>query len=218
MRKKVAVLGLGMFGYKFAVDAAKNGKTEIFAVDNDPKIVEKIKEHVSHAAIGDLADEEVIQELGVKQFDLIVVGMGSHLETQILAITFLKKNGAKVVLAKANSAIQKEILLKIGADHVTLPEEDFAIQLAQKVSHSNINETVAFGNTFIGEVTVPKRFIGFTVRELDFYRRYKMMVILYKKKDEPEAQLLLNPNTVLNEGDELTVISESNNIAEVLGE
>jgi 3-dehydroquinate dehydratase len=26
MRKKVAVLGLGMFGYKFAVDAAKKRK------------------------------------------------------------------------------------------------------------------------------------------------------------------------------------------------
>lgn len=217
MRRNVAVIGLGIFGFKVAMEIEHTGRVSVLAVDSDPKKVDRIKEHVTQAVVGDVTDEDVIQELDVAKFDQIVVAMGSHLQSQILAITFLKRQGAKTILAKANSSVQRDILLKVGADEVILPEEEFALFLAKKVSYPNINDLYPFADGFMANITVPERMVGFTIKELDLRLKHRMSIILYKKLGET-PKILWNPNTVLNSGDELTILAETDNIAEVFGD
>lgn len=48
--------------------------------------------------------------------------MSSHFEDQVLALTLLKQEGARRVIAKATTAIQERILFRLGADEVIQPE------------------------------------------------------------------------------------------------
>ncbi len=218
MGKNIAVLGLGIFGSKIAVELEDESLgNQVMAVDSDPKKVDKIKDYVSQALIADITDEDTLRELDIAKFDFIILGMGSYLQSQILCITFLKKLNARHVIAKANTSVQKEILMKVGADSVILPEEDSAEILAKKLSFQNITEIFNFGGGFFAKVKVPKRMYGYTLKDLDLRQKYRISAILLKKKGDV-PKMIWNPNTVLDEGDELTVIAEQDNITEVFGE
>ena len=116
-RNHYAVFGLGSFGAKLAVELGRAGNA-VVVVDIDRERVDELREKVTEAIIADVSNEEVVRELNVSKFDAVILGMSSHFEDQVLALTLLKQEGVRRVLAKANSDIQERILYRLGADEV----------------------------------------------------------------------------------------------------
>lgn len=216
MKKDIAVFGIGAFGEAMALQLYKLGNN-VLAVDHDPKIVERIKDDVTEAIVADVTDEDVISELSVAKFDLIILTMGNDLESLILCTTHLKNAKVKKIMAKVNSAIQKQILASVGADEVIEPEKEFAELLAKKITAPNIMEIVPFDNGFLATVAIPARMYGKTLQELDLRHKYKISAILIKKNND-EAGIIWDPSIKLETGDELTVIGMEDNITAVFGE
>ncbi len=209
----ICVIGLGIFGHEIAVKLAELGNN-VLAVDLNSSKVDEIKDYVTEAVMADATNPEVLKELNVKDFDLIILGMGSKLENLILCLTYLKKLGCKRIIAKANSKIQAEILEKIGADEVILPEKEIAEKLAERISHPNIVELLELDKRFkLTEVKVPQKFLGKTIKELDLRRNYNITALILKRKGK--ISLITDPNLQFEKDDSIVIVGEENTIKKI---
>ncbi len=211
MNKDIAVFGLGIFGSKLAKELQKQGNT-VLAVDVNSDHIKNIKDYVSQAIIADVTDKDVITELGVQKFDAAVICMSDSLENQILCLTHLKNQGVKKVIAKVNTEIQKEILIKLGADEVIQPEEEAAIRLARLVSVPNIIDMYKLKDAHIASAKPTKEMCGSTLKEIGLLQKFNISAVLIKRSEDEEAQLAWNPNIVISEDDEITVIGAKKDI------
>jgi trk system potassium uptake protein TrkA len=132
----------------------------------------------------------------------------------MLAITHLKQEGANKVVVKTNTEIQKNILLRLGADEVILPERDVALRLAKQLSLSNISDMFEFKGSMLADVNVPKAMNGKSIIELDLRKRYNLIILLVKRPNH-DPETIVDPNMRLFVGDELTVIGKEENIIKV---
>ena len=203
MRGNYAVFGLGSFGKTLTKELSK-GNNNVVVVDIDEQKVAECREYVAEAIVADVSNEEVIRELNVKQFDAVVLGMSSHFEALILAVTLLKQEGAKKIYAKASTTIQGKILSRIGVDEVIQPEIDVAERLSSRLTMDNIQDMFKFKDYAIAEVGVPKEMQNKTLRELDLRNRCHITVLLIKKVNGPDEDIW-SPDVVLEEDDVMTV-------------
>ena len=104
MKGSYAVFGLGGFGARLAEELSGNG-CDVVAVDIDSDLVMTIKDSVTKALTADVTNPDVIKELGVKKFDGVILCMSNHFEAQILALNFLKQEGAGKVIVKTKKAL-----------------------------------------------------------------------------------------------------------------
>ena len=150
----------------------------------------------------------------MKKYDAVVIAMSSHFEDLILALTLLKQEGAGKVIVKANTAIQKRILLRLGADEVIQPDLDVAERLSKRLSMNNITDIFEFKGAYLAEVTIPESMEGKTIRGLDLRNRYNITVLLIKKPGK-NIETVWNPDIELNKGDQITVIGQEKAIIDV---
>ena len=202
-RNSYAVFGLGSFGSKLALELSKAGHNVLVCDVNQNK-VDDFCTKVAEAVVCDVSNPDTVRELNVAKFDAVILGMSSFFEKQVLALTLLKQEGAKRVLAKAVSDIQERILYRLGADEVIQPEKDVASRLARRLSIANISDIVDFKGSAIAEVQVPGSLSGKTLRELDLRNRYNITVLLIRNPESSE-ETPPTPDLVLEKGDTLTV-------------
>lgn len=209
-------LGLGSFGAKLAVALARAGNT-VLVVDIDQQRVDDLRDKVTEAIIADVSNEEVVRELNVRKFDAVILGMSSHFEDQVLALTLLKQEGVRKVIVKANTTIQERILFRLGADEVFQPEQDVAERLARRLTMDNITDLFEFKGSAIAEVTVPEQLSGRSLRQLDLRNRFNVTVLLMRKPGG-SAETVMTPDTLLEKGDQLTVFGSQKSIIELFKE
>ena len=94
MKGAYAVFGAGSFGSKVATELSEAGH-HVVVIDRDRDAVSAIREKVTEALVADVSNPDVIRELDVKKFDAVIMGMSSHFEDLILALTLIKQEGAK---------------------------------------------------------------------------------------------------------------------------
>ena len=213
MKGAYAVFGAGSFGSKVASELSEAGHHGV-VVDIDRDAVMAISEKVTEALVADVSNPDVIRELNVKKFDAVILGMSSHFEDLILALTLLKQEGAGKIYAKANTAIQKKILMRLGADEVIHPDQDVAERLCAKLSMSKVTDMFEFKGSFIAEVGIPSRMLNKTIRELDMRNKHNITILLVKKPGQ-EMTTVWDANMVLQEDDRLVVIGAEKAITEV---
>ncbi|MGE4497028.1 MAG: TrkA family potassium uptake protein [Deferribacterales bacterium] len=211
MKKDIAVLGLGIFGFRIATELSRKGHN-VLAVDRDKTVVEQIKDNVTEAVIADVTDHGTLTELGIEKFDIVIIGIGSSFEQALLTLADLKKTGCKHVIAKANRKVHEELLLKIGADEVILPEREVAKRLADRISRPDMMEILTVdGEVSLINVAIPARMEGKSLLELDLRKEYQINAVMVKKNGS-KTSIITNPNMVLHEGDELIVAGKEEDI------
>jgi trk system potassium uptake protein TrkA len=214
MKKDIAVLGLGIFGFRIATELTRKGHN-VLAVDKDKVIVEQIKDNVTEAIIADVTDHGTLSELGIEKFDIVIIGIGSSFEQALLTLADLKKMGCAHVIAKANRKVHEELLLKIGADEVILPEREVAKRLADRISRPDMMEILTVdGEVSLISVAIPARMEGKTLLELDLRKEYQINAVMIKKNGS-KTSIITNPNMKLHEGDELIVAGQEEDIIKV---
>ncbi|MDA3832940.1 MAG: TrkA family potassium uptake protein, partial [Spirochaetales bacterium] len=165
MKKDIAVIGLGLFGHEIALCLEQKG-SNVLAIDIRPELVVAIKDHVTGAIVANITDENALLELDIDQFDMIILGLGKNFEELILGITYLKKMGAQYIIARATTEIQQEILLRIGADEVILPEKQSAAHLAARITVPNIMDFLELDEDInLTEIHVDEKLAGKTLLE-----------------------------------------------------
>ena len=179
--KSYIVIGLGRFGAELATKLYECGE-EVLAVDTNESIVDKIADHVTRAVTADARDLDVLEKLGAENFDRAVVAVGSDLAASALITMNLKTLNVPFIMCKAHDDTYKDILSKLGADRVIIPEREVADKLALGLTHAGVMEYIELSQEFgIVEMEPIPEWAGKSIRELDIRRRYGVNVIAVRK-------------------------------------
>ncbi len=207
-----AVIGLGRFGTKVALTLAAEGN-EVLAIDTNERSIREIEDYVSGTAVADATGTNVLKQLGIHNFDCVVVAIGEDLEASILTTLICKDLGVKLIVAKANSEAHKEVLERMGADVVVFPEDYTATKVAKMLSNPSVNEVMKLTDKFkIVEIAVPDNWCNKTIIDIDVRRKYRVSIIVIKRD---EYVIYPEPETELKKGDILLVAGEPKRIEEV---
>ena len=207
-----AVIGLGRFGTKVAMTLAAEGN-EVLAIDTNERSIREIENYVAGTAVADATGTNVLKQLGVQNFDCVIVAIGEDLEASILTTLTCKNLGVKLIVAKANSEAHKEVLEKMGADVVVFPEDYTGTKVAKMLSNPSVNEVMKLTDKFkIVEIAVPDNWCNKTIVEIDVRRKYRVSIIVIKRD---EYVIYPEPETELKKGDILLVAGEPKRIEDV---
>lgn len=200
MKKQFVVLGLGSFGASVAVTLQKLG-CDVVAVDQDMELVTDIAEKVTYAMQADIENPKLLESLGSKNFDGMVVDSSENLEGSILATLAAKEMGIPYILCKAHDERHARVLRKIGADAVVFPEEEMGRKIAKNLVSANLADWIELSPDYsIVETAIPKRWIGKTLKELDVRRTYEVNVVGLKEEEEGRVEITPDPDLPLKEG------------------
>lgn len=189
--KSVLLIGLGRFGTYMARKLTELGN-EVLAVDSNETLVNDTLGFVTSAQIGDATNERFIESLGVSNFDLCVVAIGSNFQSSLEATALLKDHGAPFVLARAIDDSHAKFLLRNGADDVVYPEKQTATWSAVSYSDDNIFQYMELTPEYsVYETATPRRWVGKTVQELDVRKNYRVNILGTKCDD---VMTLLEPS------------------------
>lgn len=180
--RKVAVLGLGRFGMRLAQELADVG-AEVIAVDANHRLVDSLKNKINSVATFDVTNEELLRQHGVGEVDVCVVAVGEKFETTMLA-TLTAKSSLKVpvVIARAQTDQQAEILKKIGADQIVQPECEAARHWMRRVAFPHMEDFFVLDEDHsMIELKAPGKFQGQSLRSLDLRRQYNVNLVAIKR-------------------------------------
>lgn len=180
--KQFVVIGLGRFGT--SISRALTAKNfEVLAIDRNEKRVKEIEGIVSQAVVMDATDEKALKELGIKDFDTAIVGIGENIENSIMVTLLLKELGIKQVIVKAHNDLHAQILQKVGADRIVFPEKEMGEKIAESLASPRIFDYIELSTEYgILEIITPKRFCDRTLSELKLREKFGVSVIAIKRK------------------------------------
>lgn len=203
--KTILLIGLGRFGRHIARKLNESDH-EVLAIDRDEERVNAALPYVTNAQIGDTTNEEFIRTLGVRNFDVCIVAIGDNFQSSLETASLLKESGAKKVVARASQDVQAKFLLRNGADDVVYPEKQMAIWTAIRYGSNNIADYIELSdNQAIIEVTIPKRWVGRTIGEIDVRKQFNINILAIKQNNRFE-QTPLSPNTTFPENATILVL------------
>jgi len=172
----VAVIGLGRFGGQVAASLERLGH-EVLAIDNNPALVQKWADKLTHVVEADATDEEALRQLGLADFPRVVVGIGTGIEASVLTVIGLVDLGVREIWAKAITAQHGQILQRIGAHHVVYPEAAMGERVAHLVTGKMI-DFIEFDDGFaIVKMYPPKPIRGLSLAESHVRQRYGITVV-----------------------------------------
>lgn len=193
----VVVIGLGRFGGTLAESLTRLGH-EVLGLDENPKIVQKFADQLTHVAQVDSTDNEALIQLGVPDFRRAVVGIGSDVEASVLTVVALKEIGVQEVWAKAISAKHGKILTSVGAAHVVHPEADMGNRVAHLLT-GRLIDYIEFEDGFaIAKTRAPREAVGLTLAEAALRSKFGVTVVGVKRRGEDFTYA--RPETVVPEG------------------
>ncbi|MCR3956420.1 MAG: TrkA family potassium uptake protein [Gudongella sp.] len=217
--KSFAVIGCGRFGSAVAKTLFDLGN-EVLAIDGDMDVVDNIAGHVTHAIQADVMDEGVLRELGLSNFDVAIVSIGSDLQASIMATLIVKELGVNKIVAKAQSELHGKVLKKIGADKVIFPERDMGVRVAHNLTSNSIVDYIELSPDYsILEIEAISKWYDKSLEDLKLRNKYHVTVMAIKRGEE--VNVSPGPKYQIQKGDILVALGASeaiNDIAEEAGE
>ena len=204
--KSILVIGLGHFG-KHIINKLNELGCQVMAVDTDEERVNEILTLVDNAQIGDSTNLEFLKGLGVSDFDTVIVTIGDDFLASLETASLLKDLGAKHVVSRASSDIQKKFLLRNGADEVVYPEEQLAAWTCIRCTSEHVFDYLDLdGEHAIYEVSVPKEWDGKSVMDLQIRPKYGINVLGVRK--DGVLTTSIKPDMKMSFGSTVLVIGE----------
>lgn len=202
--KSILLIGLGRFGRHVALKLNKLGH-QVMAVDANEERVSDVLPFVTNALIGDSTNEAFLSSLGVGNFDVCIVTIGSDFQSSLETTSLLKELGAKMVVSRASRDVHEKFLLRNGADEVVYPEKQLASWTAIRFTSDHILDYIELdGDHAVYEVMVPANWQGKTVGELDIRRKYNINILGTRYNNK--LDLSVTPNTMFTAEHTLMVL------------
>ncbi|MGE5417389.1 MAG: potassium channel family protein [Acidobacteriota bacterium] len=201
MRKQFAVIGLGRFGSSVARTLYNMG-FEVMGIDSNEDLVEDIKEDITYGVTADAQEERVLESLGIRNFDVVIVAIGNDIQASVLVTLIVKEMGVKKVVVKAVNDTHGRLLEKVGADKIVYPERDMGERVAHYLASSNLLDYIEISDKYsLLEATVPSKFAAKTLKDINLRVKYGVDVIAIKRQDNliiaPSGEAMLYPDDVL---------------------
>lgn len=212
MKKQVVVVGLGRFGTALARALFDMGH-DVLALDKDERTVQAVSGHVTHAVQVDVTDEQALKDLGVSNFDVAIVGIGTDVQSSVLTTVLLKRMGIPYVIARAASTLHAITLSKVGADKVLSPEQEAGERLAHSLASPNVLDFLRVASDYsISTVVAPKGLVGQALVDLRLGAKHKYAVTVLAILRERDLILMPDRSERIREGDVLVVAGKDDQV------
>lgn len=213
--KSILIIGMGRFGHHLAANFLENGH-DVMIVDENEEKLEDMVPYATSTRIGDCTSEEVLKSIGIRNFDVVFVCIGTNFQSSLEITSLVKELGAKRVISKATRDIQAKFLLRNGADEVIYPDKDIAEKWAERYSLDNIFDYIDLPGAFgIYEMPPLREWVGKSIRESDIAAKHKISILGIKKKHEEEMRVMPSADYIIRDTDHLMVMA-GNEVAERL--
>jgi trk system potassium uptake protein TrkA len=190
---------------------------DVMVVDQKEECLEDLLPYVTSAKIGDCTNETVLKSLGIANFDLCFVCIGTNFQSSLEITSLVKELGGRRVISKANRDIHAKFLLRNGADEVIYPDRDIAEKLAVRYSTDHVFDYIELTPEYsIYEIPPLSEWVHKTIREMDIRNRYHISVLGIKR--EGRAQLMPPADYVIQAQEHLMVIGKREHIEHILKE
>ncbi len=176
------VIGLGRFGSSIALTLERLGH-DVLAAERSPDVVSQFTGRFPLVE-ADCTNPEALVQLGVQDFPVAVVGVGTSLEASVLIAGNLVDLDVPQIWAKAVSPEHSRILRRIGVHHVVLPEADAGNRVAHLVSGKLLDYIEVEDDFTIVKMRPPRELQGFTIGQSQIRKRYGVTVIGVKPPGE----------------------------------
>ncbi len=206
----VLLIGMGKFGKTLGNQLLAMGD-EVMIVDKNEDIVNSLASRYTNALIADCMSVDNLATLDVAAFDACVVAIGEDFQASLEITSNLKDFGAKRVISRATTEIQRKFLLRMGADEVIYPDMDIAQRLAVRLNSSNVINYVDLDAEYsIFEIAVPKKWVKKTVLDVNPRKRFGMNILTIKNAGK--VLTAFDGNYVFQEGDQVLVFGNTEQI------
>lgn len=212
--KSILIIGMGRFGHHLCKKFVELDN-EVMIIDSKEENIEDLLPLVTNAKIADCTNVDVLRSIGIGNFDICFVCIGTNFQSSLEITSLLKENGAKYVISKATRDIQAKFLLRNGADEVIYPDRDIAEKTAVQYSANNIFDYIELdGEHSIYEIPVIKPWIGRSIKDINFRIKYKVSILGYKRAGK--THLMPMAEHIFEENEHLMVIGKKEDINKIL--
>jgi trk system potassium uptake protein TrkA len=181
--EEVLVIGLGRFGAAAALEMSRIGY-RVLALERNPERAEKFAGKLDRVVPEDASDPHTLHQIRVKNFSVAVVGIGSSVESSLLASGNLVDAGVPSIWAKAVSSEHARILDRIGVHQVVFPEAESGRRVAHLVN-GKMRDYIEFDDDYaIVKMTPPREMVGFTLGQSQIRSKYGVTVVGVKAPGE----------------------------------
>lgn len=200
-KNEFIIIGLGRFGTSLAMTLNAYGH-DVLAIDSDKNRVQHVSQVLPHVIQLDATNIDALREVEADQFDTGVVCIGTYFEANLLATVSLRKLGVRRVITKARTTTQQDILLRVGADEVILPEHEAGVRLGRRLAAVDFVDFLELSDDKgVVEIVAPPPLVGKSLRDAAIRQEYGLAVIAIRRGDEviisPRAEEVIQPDDIL---------------------
>lgn len=228
---KFLIIGLGNFGTSLARKLTHLGH-EVIGVDKKFEKVEELKDQIAQAICIDCKYQDAVNNLPLKNTDVVIVAIGEDEGANILTTALMKKMNVPRLISRSVSPLHETVLEAMEIDEIVRPEEETAERWARKLSSEGIIDSFQIADNYsIVEARIPKKFHGKTIAEIGFNKQHHVIVLtimknrseknllgLFRKVKRLEIQGIAMADTVLNADDIMVLYGNSDHIRKLLNE
>ena len=185
---------------------------EVLAVDKRMERVQEYSTEFTHVVQADATDENALRELGILNFDVVVVAIGDDMEANLLTTMQLKDLGAPYIVAMARDPLQGRLLKKIGVNRIVSPEADMANRVAHNLATTSVMDYIELSDEFsIVELAVSPDLHDKSLAESNIRAKYGLNVVAIKRGDK----LIVTPQATekLRASDTIVVVGSNEGIS-----
>ncbi len=206
----VLLIGMGKFGRTLGEQLLDMGD-EVMIVDKNEDIINKLAPRYTNALIADCMSLDNLETMDIPSFDACVVAIGEDFQASLEITSNLKDCGAKRIVSRATTAIQRKFLMRVGADEVIYPDMDIAEKLAVRLNSDNVINFVDLDAEYaIFEIELPKKWLKKTLVEVNPRVNYGMNILTIKNSGE--IIYSITGDYTFREGDQLLVFGNTERI------
>ncbi len=205
------IIGLGLFGRILARELLAM-KNTVIGIDKDPVVIEELKDRIPDLYVLDSTNAEALKEIGITDFECVIVSIGDAIEPNILTVQNLVELGIKNIWARAESEVHERILHKLGVDQTFFTEKDTALRLASIIHNPHICDMIDLLEGYsVARVRVGPTYSGKSLKEINFREKFGVLVIAIRRRNKTTP--LAGPDDKIYEGDHLLVTGKSENLS-----
>ena len=201
---------MGKFGQTLG-ERLLNMGDEVMIVDKNEDIVNTLAPKYTNALIANCMNENNLRTMDIPSFDVCVVAIGDDFQSSLEITSILKDVGARYVVSKATTEIQRKFLLRNGADEVVYPDHDIAEKLAVKLNSAKVFDYIELDAEYsIFEIAVPTEWYRKKIVDVNPRRKYGINILTIKKG----RKIVTSPDAeyVFDDGDHMVIFGNTEKI------
>jgi len=192
------------------------------AIDNDPKVIEKIESENYLYLQGDSIEEDILIKAGIKNARGLVAAVSSDADNVYITLTARELNPEIFILARASYEGAERKLLRAGADKVISPYVIGGIRMAHAILRPTVVDFIELAThkqsmeLQLEEITVRKasRFIDVSLSDCAIRQDMGLIIVAIKKAT---GQMVFNPSSEsrIELGDTVVALGERKDLIEL---